>query len=447
MRKYEKYKDSGVEWIGEIPEHWEIQRLKYNALIILGKMLMSNPPKGEEFKYTLEKYLKSKNIGWLQVFNGSKDVDEMWFNDLEKKLYKLEVGDIVMNEGGDIGKVSLWPNSDFDCYIQNSVHRITSPKNVDIKYLAYFLYATSKRGYFWSIVSQISIAHLTKEKLSNTPTVIPSLPEQESIASYLDSKVGEIDNMIEKTEKKIKLYEELKKSIITRAVTKGLNPNAKMKDSGVEWIGEVPEHWNKCRLKFNCCLKGRIGWNGLRSDEFETDSYAYLVTGQDFKSSDIEWSKCYQINKNRYEEDPFIQLKNGDLLITKDGTIGKIAKVSNMDKSACLNSGIFVMKQKSKKNEFTQGFLYWLLCSDLFKAFNQYTTTGTTILHLYQNVFENMPLLIPSLPEQQSIASYLDSKTSTIDSQISIAHKRIDLLKELKSSLITNVVTGKIKVC
>ena len=78
MRKYEKYKDSGVEWIGEIPEHWEIQRLKYNALIILGKMLMSNPPKGEEFKYTLEKYLKSKNIGWLQVFNGSKDVDEMW---------------------------------------------------------------------------------------------------------------------------------------------------------------------------------------------------------------------------------------------------------------------------------------------------------------------------------------------------------------------------------
>ena len=215
----------------------------------------------------------------------------------------------------------------------------------------------------------------------------------------------------------------------------------KYKDSGVEWIGEVPEHWNKCRLKFNCCLKGRIGWNGLRSDEFETDSYAYLVTGQDFNSSDIEWSKCYQLNKNRYEEDPFIQLKNGDLLITKDGTIGKIAKVSNMDKSACLNSGIFVMKQKSKKNEFTQGFLYWLLCSDLFKAFNQYTTTGTTILHLYQNVFENMPLLIPSLPEQQSIASYLDSKVGEIDNMIEKTEKKIKLYEELKKSIITRAVT------
>ncbi|MCI1647510.1 MAG: restriction endonuclease subunit S [Bacteroides sp.] len=214
----------------------------------------------------------------------------------------------------------------------------------------------------------------------------------------------------------------------------------KYKDSGVEWIGKVPEHWNNCRLKFDCSLKGRIGWKGLRSDEFKTESYAYLVTGQDFRSSDIEWSKCYQINKNRYDEDPFIQLRNGDLLITKDGTIGKIAKVSNMNKPACLNSGIFVMKQKSK-NEFTQGFLYWLLCSDLFKGFNQYTTTGTTILHLYQNVFENMPLLIPSLSEQESISSYLDSKVGKIDGMIEKTEKKIELYEELKKSIITRAVT------
>lgn len=215
------------------------------------------------------------------------------------------------------------------------------------------------------------------------------------------------------------------------------------KDSGIMWIGEIPSTWDKCRLKSYCSLKGRIGWNGLRADEFQTESYAYLVTGQDFNSSDIAWDKCYQIDKNRYDEDPFIQLSNGDLLITKDGTIGKIAKVSGLDKPACLNSGIFVMKQK--KQMYSQGYLYWLLCSSMLKDFNGYTSTGTTILHLYQNVFENMPMLVPSIEEQDAIAKYLDSKCSKTDKVISTQEKRIELLKELKQSVITRAVTHGIK--
>ena len=446
MRKYEKYKDSRVEWIGEVPEHWEITRLK-NITKLYGRI---------GFRGYTQNDLVPKSEGAITLSpsnmkNGTMDYSKCSYLTWAKYYESPEI--IIRNEdvlfvktGSTYGKVSYVSGLPMQSTINPQIV-VFKEVRCNRKFLFYLLINNVIQDQVAFTVGGSTIPTLSQENILNYSFALPKIIEQESIASYLDSKIGEIDGMIEKTEKKIKLYEELKKSIITHAVTKGLNPNAKMKDSGVEWIGEVPEHWNKCRLKFNCCLKGRIGWNGLRSDEFETDSYAYLVTGQDFKSSDIEWSKCYQINKNRYEEDPFIQLKNGDLLITKDGTIGKIAKVSNMDKSACLNSGIFVMKQKSKKNEFTQGFLYWLLCSDLFKAFNQYTTTGTTILHLYQNVFENMPLLIPSLPEQQSIASYLDSKTSTIDSQISIAHKRIDLLKELKSSLITNVVTGKIKVC
>lgn len=214
----------------------------------------------------------------------------------------------------------------------------------------------------------------------------------------------------------------------------------KYKDSGVEWIGMVPAHWEIRRLKTDTYLKGRIGWNGLRADEFKEESYAYLVTGQDFTGPIIEWSKCYQIDKQRYDEDPFIQLENGDILITKDGTIGKISKVSNMDKPACLNSGVFVMKQKSS-NLFTQGYLYWLLSSTLLKEYNQYTSTGTTILHLYQNVFENMPLSIPPLSEQQSIATYLDKKCADIDKVISTQQRRIELLQELKQSTITHAVT------
>ena len=120
------------------------------------------------------------------------------------------------------------------------------------------------------------------------------------------------------------------------------------KDSNIEWIGDIPREWKTTKLFNLCTIKGRIGWNGLRSDEFKEKSFAYLVTGQDFVSSDINWDRCYQIDKDRYDEDPFIQLSNGDILITKDGTIGKIAKVRNMDKPACLNSGIFVLKQRKE---------------------------------------------------------------------------------------------------
>lgn len=214
----------------------------------------------------------------------------------------------------------------------------------------------------------------------------------------------------------------------------------KYKDSGVEWIGKVPEHWEIRRLKTDTFLKGRIGWNGLRSDEFKESSYAYLVTGQDFTGPNINWDKCYQIDKVRYDEDPFIQLQNGDILITKDGTIGKISKVSRMDKPACLNSGIFVMKQRSS-HLYEQGYIYWLLTSNLLSEYNQYTSTGTTILHLYQNVFENMPLLIPTLLEQQAISSYLDKKCADIDKVIATQQRRIELLQELKQSTITHAVT------
>lgn len=219
-----------------------------------------------------------------------------------------------------------------------------------------------------------------------------------------------------------------------------MKPYEKYKQSGVEWIGKIPEGWKIGRLKNYCSLKGRIGWKGLRSDEFEKESDAYLVTGQDFQSSIINWGKCYQINKNRYEEDPYIQLSNGDLLITKDGTIGKIAKVENMDKPACLNSGIFVMKQKTK-NYYQQSYLYWLLVSDLLKEYNFFTSTGTTILHLYQNVFENMPFIIPSFPEQTAIANFLDYETEKIDKTIATRQRQIELLKELKSSVISQAVT------
>jgi len=217
--------------------------------------------------------------------------------------------------------------------------------------------------------------------------------------------------------------------------------NRTMKDSGIPWIGEIPEGWRQSRMKNYFHLHGRIGWKGLRSEEFEEQSYAYLVTGQDFCSKNIDWNKCYQINKERYDEDEYIQLVEGDILVTKDGTIGKIAVVSNLDKPACLNSGIFVVKQYDPK-QFNPGYLYWLLVSPLLKTFNEFLNLGgTTIIHLYQNVFERMPIVAPPLAEQHLIATFLDKKCSEIDSLIELQEQMIEELKAYKQSVITEAVT------
>ena len=418
-KRYEKYKDSGIAWIGEIPEHWEVIKMRFLCSFKTGDKDTIN--KEDDGKYPF--YVRSPKIERINTFT-----------------YDGEAV-LMAGDGVGAGKVIHYVNGKFD-YHQRvyNFHKIkkVQPYLLYLFLQSFFSYKIEEGG------AKNTVDSVRLPMIKDFPIVIPTSIEQEQIVKYLDWKCGEIDRIVEVRERQIKLLGELRTSVISRAVTRGLNPNAPLKDSGIDWIGQIPEHWEICRLKNACSLKGRIGWKGLRSEEFEQISYAYLVTGQDFHSAIIDWTKCYQISKERYDEDPYIQLSNGDLLITKDGTIGKIAKVSNMDKPSCLNSGIFVMKQT--KALFEQSYMYWLLESSLLKEFNNYTSTGTTILHLYQNVFENMPFIIPSLSEQQQIAEYLDKKTEEIDSTIDKFKVQIDKLKEYRQALITEVVTGKIDI-
>lgn len=211
------------------------------------------------------------------------------------------------------------------------------------------------------------------------------------------------------------------------------------KDSGIEWIGEIPSHWDVKKIKHLCYVKARVGWKGLKSDEFLKEGFAYLVTGSDFYNDTVNWKECYQIDKDRYDDDPFIQLEENDLLITKDGTIGKLAIVSNLDKPACLNSGIFVIR--SEDRNFTSQFLFWILKSKMFTEFNEFTSYGSTIQHLYQNVFVEFSFSLPSLAEQTAIASFLDRKTSEIDEIIADKKRLLELYEEEKTAIINQAVT------
>ena len=211
------------------------------------------------------------------------------------------------------------------------------------------------------------------------------------------------------------------------------------KDSGIEWIGEIPNSWNFNKVGNNTYVKGRIGWKGLRSEDF-IDEGPFLITGTDFnKDGSINWDNTYHVDQERYDEDPFIQLQDHDVLITKDGTIGKVVYVGNLKGPTCLNSGIFLTRPT--KEEYISKYFFWLLNSNIFKVFVDYNSGGSTIQHLYQNVFVNFRFPIPPLSEQQQIVSFLDTKTTLIDSLIEKTYRKIELLKENRTSLIKEVVT------
>ncbi len=215
---------------------------------------------------------------------------------------------------------------------------------------------------------------------------------------------------------------------------------AEYKDSGVEWLGEIPIHWFNTKVKYEAYVKARVGWHGLKSDDF-TDEGPYLVTGSDFKGTNIDWSQCYHCDEPRYEQDPYIQLREGDLLITKDGTIGKVALVSNLKdgEKATLNSGIFVVRPL--RNNFSTKFYFWLLQSKVFKEFVDFNKTGSTIVHLYQDTFVNFEYASPNLEDQLQIANFLDHETAKIDSLIEKQQQLIELLKEKRQAVISHAVT------
>lgn len=423
-----EYKDSGITWIGRIPQDWNTTKL--------GSLYTQRNEKVSDKDYAPLSVTMQGILPQLETAAKTDDGDN-------RKLVKK--GDFAINSRSDRrGSCGISPY-DGSVSLINTILKPRGEMNPNFYNWLFHTSPFADEFYKWGHGIVDDLWTTRWQEMKNISVVIPSLEEQQEISIFLDKKCSIIDSLISLQEQMMEQLTNYKLSVITEAVTKGLNDEVQFVSSGIEWIGDVPKHWDINKLFNLCTIKGRIGWKGLRSDEFKENSYAYLVTGQDFKSADIDWKKCYQIDKERYDEDPYIQLNEGDLLVTKDGSIGKIAKVGKLDKPACLNSGIFVLKQR--KDIFYPNYLYWYLESPLLLRYNSFINTGgTTIIHLYQNVFERFTLLIPPMDEQQSIASYLDKKCGEIDKLLEIKKEKLEALKNYKKSVIFEAVTGKIKI-
>ncbi|EPN3620976.1 restriction endonuclease subunit S [Campylobacter upsaliensis] len=426
------YKPSGIKWLGEIPQSWEIKPLQ----AIFNQRNEQN--NNLEFQTILSLVKDVGVIPYEEKGNvGNKAKDDL-------QGYKIaRVNDLVLNKMnaviGSLG-VSKYDGLVSPIYL---VLYIENP-NYLIAYYSYLFQTKSIQKFLRKFAYGImeireSIDYLEFKKMF-LPT--PPLQEQKEIAEFLDKKCEKIQNYIDKKQKLITLLQEKKQALINQAVTKGLNPNIEFKNSEIAYLGLIPHHWEAVKVKFTAYVKGRIGFHGLNSNEFRYDEGAYLVTGNDFDNNEVMWDKCRRVSEERFYEDPNIHLQNNDLLITKDGTIGKTAIVNNCPKQATLNSGIFLVRTM-KKMCFVK-YLFFIINSQYFKEFVNVKTSGSTIKHLYQSDFHDLKIPLPPLQEQKQIANFLDKKCEKINSAIEKTKKQIELIKEYKNTLINEAVCGRV---
>jgi len=206
-------KDSGIEWLGEIPAHWEVKRLKYLSDVVLGKMLTPNDKGG----YHLKPYLRAKNLTWLKV--DAEDIKEMWFSEAELSQYRVVKDDLLVSEGGEVGRTCIWNEEIPECYIQNSVNRVRFYEKLVPRYFLYLFLIYGHKGHFDAVVSRVSIAHLTKEKLIDISFIVPPFDEQEEIVNFIEKETARIDSIISKSEKEIELLQEYRTALISEVVT------------------------------------------------------------------------------------------------------------------------------------------------------------------------------------------------------------------------------------
>lgn len=440
-----EYKDSGIGWIGLIPKEWRI--VPFKAYFTTGKGLSFTKadltPQGHAVVSYGQVHSKVNTGTRLDDFLLRYVPDSITANGESSKMNK---GDFIFADTSeDLEGCGNCVYVDRDIELYAGYHSVTAKPKVqdNNKFFAYYFQTPCWRSQIRSRVTGIKVYSISQSIINQTWLFVPPLLIQQKIADYLDKVCGEVDEMIALQEKMIEELKAYKQSIITEAVTKGLNPNVPMKNSGIDWIGEIPEGWKICRIKNVAALFGRIGFRGYTSDDLNKDGDgAITLSPSNMIPMGMDFSKVTYLSWKKYEESPEIMIQNGDLLMVKTGSsYGKVSYVDNLPKEATINPQILrVVPSINHK------YLGYYMQTDLFIYQVEGGVVGGTIPTISQEKINNFHVVLPPLSEQRQIASYLDSKCSEIDSLIAIKQQKIAELKEYKKSVIYEYVTGKKEV-
>ena len=442
FKQYPSYKKSGVEWLGDVPEHWESNRLK--------KYLIERNEKNSP--------IKTDNLLSVTMYQGVIPVSEKQGNCGNKPKENLEnykisyPNDIVLNSMNVIvGSVGL---NKYTGLISPAYYALYNRnKNNNIKFFSYIfhnpffqkglfglgngiMYKESEDGKLNTIRLKIPM-----EKLNQVVLPCPSISEQNQIVAFLDTETARIDNLVAKQEKLIELLEEQRKSIISHAVTKGLNPNAPMKDSGVEWLGEVPNDWNFSRLDaVSKIVRGNSAFSKM--DLLESGKYVALQYGKTYKVNEINESFGSYVNQEFFKKSQITEFGDIILISTSETLedLGHSCFYARHD-VGLIGGEQFLLKPK---NQNFGKYIYYAT-----KAFSSYLQRYATGLKVFRfNLDDLKKIYIPdiSLVEQQKIAEFLDKETARIDISVLKQKSLIEKLKEYRASIISHAVTGKIDV-
>ena len=443
--KYEKYKDSGVEWIGDIPLTWTTSTL----LQVLRARISDGPHETPN--------LVDEGIPFISVdsLNDSEDIDfeivKKYISDEDYKQYKkkacLEKGDILFTKSATIGKTAIVKD---DIFMVWSPIAILKPnKLIYNKYLYYLVSNDFFKDYICQLSTFSTQFNVGMRTLEKAKICFPSLPEQQAIANYLDEKCAKINGSIDVQKRKIELLNELKQTIITDAVTKGLNPHAPMKNSGVEWIGEVPEHWEVMKMNFACKVITDYVASGSFADlrtnvaYLDEPDFAMLVRTADLSQKDKNISRVY-INRASYDFLSNSNLFGGEIVLPNIGaSIGDVYMVPyGLYENMSLAPNSIMVKSKTSDE-----YMYYFFSSKVGRESLNIIGSAAAQGKFNKTELRALRIPIPPLEEQDLAINHIKEKIAPIDTQISKANRRIELLNELKQSIITEAVTGKIKVC
>ncbi|MDK2134890.1 restriction endonuclease subunit S [Campylobacter jejuni] len=431
------FKDSGIEWLGEIPQHWEVVKIKFLAIFYTGDSIKDSEKHKYCFLNNSIPYISTKDIDIntnVIDYNNGMFIEK---NDANfKRAYTNSI--LLCLEGANAGKKIAFLDKEV-CFVNKLCCISSKTKKLNSKFLFYFLQSVFFKNVFIANIKGL-IGGITTDQLGNFYMLFPPLKEQEQIANFLDEKCKKIANFTEKKEKLITLLKEQKQALINETITKGLDKNINFKDSGIEWLGEIPQHWEVVKIKFLA-----IFYTGDSIKDSEKHKYCFLNNSIPYIST-----KDIDINTNviDYNNGMFIEKNdanfkraytNSILLCLEGANAGK--KIAFLDKEVCFVNKLCCISSKTKK--LNSKFLFYFLQSVFFKNVFIANIKGL-IGGITTDQLGNFYMLFPPLKEQEQIANFLDEKCKKIDLLIEKTEKQIKLIKEYKTTLINQAVCGRI---
>lgn len=429
-----KMKDSGVEWIGEIPEKWSVWKMKHLAS---EPMQYGANATGVEYSESLPRYVRITDITTNRTL--SNEGKQSLPTEIAEE-YILDDGDILFARSGATAGKSFYYESKYgDCAFAGYLIRFKADfQKANSKFLYYYTLTQAYEEWSQQIFIQATIQNISAEKYNGLRFAIPdNIEQQNEIVEYLDKKCAEIDSLIEAKEKTNALLKEQRQSIIYEAVTKGLNSDVPMKDSGIEWIGDVPETWDVKKIKY--CFDLVAGATPKSSNSEYWDGNIVWITPADYKTEDVFIEKGHKnITDEGMQSCATTLIPENCIIFSKRAPVGLVA-INRVP--LCTNQGCISC---IPHNDISSKFYYYVM--SVFEEQFELFASGTTFKEISADSFANFLLPNTTFDEQVEIVNYLDKKCAELDTIIKSNRTIIEKLKEYRKSIIFEAVTGKVEI-